>query len=38
MTLGIYDQFIYVDKKSGVVIVTNSANIDFTENNYESTN
>ena len=38
MALGIYDQFIYVDKKSGVVIVKNSANIDFTENDYESTN
>ena len=29
MALGIYDQFIYVDKKANVVIVKNSANIDF---------
>ena len=36
MALGIYDQFIYVDKKSNVVIVKNSANIDFTDNNFES--
>jgi CubicO group peptidase (beta-lactamase class C family) len=38
MALGIYDQFIYIDKKSGIVIVKNSAYIDFTDNNYESTN
>jgi CubicO group peptidase (beta-lactamase class C family) len=38
MALGIYDQFIYVDNKSAVVIVKNSAFIDFTENDYESTN
>jgi CubicO group peptidase (beta-lactamase class C family) len=38
MALGIYDQFIYVDNKSGVVIVKNSAYIGFTENNYESSN
>ena len=36
MALGIYDQFIYVDKKSNIVIVKNSANIDFTDNNFES--
>ena len=36
MALGIYDQFIYVDKKSNVVIVKNSANINFTDNNFES--
>ncbi|MFT5136793.1 MAG: CubicO group peptidase (beta-lactamase class C family) [Arenicella sp.] len=37
MALGIYDQFVYIDKKSNIVIVKNSANIDFTDNNYEST-
>jgi CubicO group peptidase (beta-lactamase class C family) len=36
MALGIYDQFIYVDKKSNIVIVKNSANINFTDNNFES--
>jgi CubicO group peptidase (beta-lactamase class C family) len=36
MALGIYDQFIYIDKKSNIVIVKNSANIDFTDNNFES--
>lgn len=38
MALGIYDQFIYVNKKANVVIVKNSANIEFTENNFESAN
>ncbi|MFT6045852.1 MAG: CubicO group peptidase (beta-lactamase class C family) [Arenicella sp.] len=37
MALGIYDQFVYIDKKSNIVIVKNSANIDFTDNDYEST-
>jgi CubicO group peptidase (beta-lactamase class C family) len=37
MALGIYDQFIYIDQKSNVVIVKNSANINFTDNDYEST-
>ena len=36
MALGVYDQFIYVNKKSNVVIVKNSANIDFMKNNFES--
>jgi len=36
MAVGIYDQYIYVNKKANVVIVKNSANIDFTKNNYES--
>ncbi len=36
LALGIYDQFIYVNKKAGVVIVKNSANINFTDNNLES--
>ena len=36
MALGIYDQFIYVDKKANVVIVKNSANIDFMNNDFES--
>ena len=35
MAIGIYDQFIYVNKKANVVIVKNSANIDFMNNNYE---
>ncbi|MFT4764354.1 MAG: CubicO group peptidase (beta-lactamase class C family) [Oleispira sp.] len=38
MALGIYDQFIYINKKSNVVIVKNSANIDFVDNNFESAN
>lgn len=38
MAIGIYDQFIYVNQKAGVVIVKNSANIDFMENNFESAN
>ena len=36
MAVGIYDQYIYVNKKANVVIVKNSANLDFTKNNYES--
>ena len=36
MALGIYGQFIYVNKKSNVVIVKNSANVDFMKNNFES--
>ena len=38
MALGIYDQFIYINKKSNVVIVKNSTNIEFTEDNSESIN
>ena len=37
MAIGIYDQFIYIDKKSNVVIVKNSAYIGFTDNDYQST-
>jgi CubicO group peptidase (beta-lactamase class C family) len=37
MALGIYDQFIYINQTAGVVIVKNSANIDFMQNDYEST-
>lgn len=36
MALGIYDQFIFIDKKTNVVIVKTSANIDFMDNNFES--
>ena len=36
MAIGIYDQFIYVNQKANVVIVKNSANVNFTDNNYES--
>ena len=38
LALGIYDQYIYVNKKANVVIVKNSANINFTDNNLESAN
>lgn len=38
MAIGIYDQFIYVNKKENIVIVKNSANIDFLKNNFESAN
>jgi CubicO group peptidase (beta-lactamase class C family) len=38
MALGIYDQFIYINKKTNVVIVKNSANIEFLHNNFESAN
>ncbi len=34
--LGIYGQFIYINQKAGVVIVKNSANTHFTNNDYES--
>lgn len=37
MALGIYGQYIYVNQKAGVVIVKNSANINFMDNNFEST-
>jgi CubicO group peptidase (beta-lactamase class C family) len=33
---GIYDQYIYVNQKLGVVIVKNSAHLGFADNNYES--
>lgn len=36
MAIGIYDQYIYVNQKSGVVIVKNSANTNFMDNNFES--
>lgn len=36
MALGIYGQYIYINQKAGVVIVKNSANIDFMKNNFES--
>lgn len=36
MAIGIYGQFIYVNRKADVVIVKNSADIDFLANNYES--
>ncbi len=36
MAIGIYDQFIYVNQKLGTVIVKNSANTHFTEDNFES--
>jgi len=36
MAIGIYGQFIYVDRKSDLVIVKNSADTRFLENNYES--
>ncbi|TDF42393.1 class C beta-lactamase-related serine hydrolase [Alteromonadaceae bacterium M269] len=34
--LGIYDQFIYINQRAGVVIVKNSANTEFSQNEYES--
>ena len=37
MALGIYDQIIYVNQKAGVVIVKNSANLDFMRNDFEDT-
>ena len=37
MAIGIYDQFVYVNQQADVVIVKNSANIDFMENGFEST-
>lgn len=36
MAIGIYDQFIYINQKARVVIVKNSAYIDFMENEFES--
>jgi len=36
MAIGIYDQFIYVNQKANVVIVKNSANRNFMDNNFES--
>jgi len=36
MALGVYDQFIYVNQKANVVIVKNSTNTRFMENNFES--
>jgi len=36
MAIGIYGQFIYINRKAGVVIVKNSADINFLANNYES--
>jgi CubicO group peptidase (beta-lactamase class C family) len=38
MAIGVYDQFIYVNKKANVVIVKNSTNIDFMKNNFEIAN
>lgn len=37
MAIGIYDQFVYVNQKAGVVIVKNSANSNFMKNEFEST-
>ena len=37
MAIGIYDQFVYINQRAGVVIVKNSANADFMENEFEST-
>lgn len=36
LAVGIYDQYMYVNRKLNVVIVKNSAYIDFMENNFES--
>jgi CubicO group peptidase (beta-lactamase class C family) len=36
MAIGVYDQFIYVNQKANVVIVKNSANTRFMDNNFES--
>jgi len=36
MALGIYGQYIYVNRRAGVVIVKNSANRGFMDNHYES--
>ena len=36
MALGIYGQYIYVNRKANVVIVKNSANRDFMANDFES--
>ncbi len=36
MAIGIYDQFIYVNQKANVVIVKNSVNRNFMDNDFES--
>ncbi|WP_299020108.1 serine hydrolase [uncultured Photobacterium sp.] len=36
MAIGIYGQYIYINRKADVVIVKNSADLRFMENNYES--
>jgi len=36
MAIGIYGQYIYVNRKADVVIVKNSADINFMDNGYES--
>lgn len=36
LAIGIYGQYIYVNRHTNVVIVKNSADIDFMANNYES--
>ncbi|MCB1160428.1 MAG: serine hydrolase, partial [Leptospiraceae bacterium] len=38
LAVGIYDQMIYINKKSNVVIVKNSANYNFANNNFQSSN
>ena len=37
MAIGIYDQFVYINQEAGLVIVKNSANTDFMDNEFEST-
>jgi len=36
MALGVYGQFIYVNQKAGVVVVKNSAHLEFADNHFES--
>lgn len=36
MAVGVYGQYIYINQKLGVVIVKNSADTKFTDNDYES--
>jgi len=36
MALGIYGQYIYINRKADVVIVKNSADLGFMDNQYES--
>ena len=36
MALGIYGQYIYINRKAGVVIVKNSADLGFMDNHFES--
>lgn len=36
LAIGIYGQYIYINRKADVVIVKNSANINFMDNDYES--